>query len=333
MFLADFEDQLLSLGDFRTEKAIAVGVSGGGDSMALSRLLSEWSESCQGPEIHVLSVDHGLRPEAADEVKQVEAWVSQWPHVIHRGLVWDGDKPDSKIQELARRARYDLMATYCKENGIRFLFLAHHANDQAETVLIRLIKGSGLDGLSGIHPIQVFNEDLCLVRPLLFASHEQLLSFCKDRKISWIEDPSNVSDHYLRPRLRKIWSLLEEEGLSTKRLEKLAVRMARARVVLDKETELLWQDLLVSCDEERVVFKLNSLKKTSEELLIRLFLKAFSFLVQSDGYGPRLERVESVVKRFTDTNRFKTLTLGGCLFKEQRKDGLFIIELEHKENE
>ncbi len=330
--LKQFTAELLSLKDFKNEQAIAVGVSGGGDSMALCRLLSEWSDSLDGPDIHILTVDHGLRVEAKEEVKQVESWVKDWPRVSHHGLVWGSDKPESRIQERARAARYDLMASYCKTHNIHYLFLAHHADDQAETVLIRLTKGSGLDGLAAMAPVQVFSKKLSLVRPLLPFTHEQLLAFCKEKGMDWIEDPSNRSDTYLRPRLRKIWSVLEEEGLSTRRLSKIARRMGRARAVLESLTDEAWAGMVLGQSSVRVEFDLKTLKKCSEEIIIRLFLKAFSVLGQTGAYGPRLERVEALVRRFMAEEPFKTATLGGCLFREKRKAGLFIVALEHEEN-
>ena len=184
LLIAGFSDALCDV------PGVAVGVSGGPDSMALAWLLSQISKTNPGsPPIHALTVDHGLRTESAAEAAQVGVWVSGWPGLTHHVLRWE-QGADTRIQEEARRARYDLMAEYCRARDIRHLFLAHHMDDQAETVLFRLAKGSGLDGLAGMKPWQE-RGDIVLLRPLLEIPKERLLETCASESIPFVKDPSN----------------------------------------------------------------------------------------------------------------------------------------------
>ncbi|MCB1721002.1 MAG: tRNA lysidine(34) synthetase TilS, partial [Alphaproteobacteria bacterium] len=129
--LGNFEETLEALG-VGGAGPIAVAVSGGPDSMALCWLLSRWAVE-RGVKIHVLTVDHGLRPEAAEEAIQVGAWLGGWSQQVEHHILRWKTPADTAIQEEARKARYGLMAEYCRVHDIRHLFLAHHRDDQAET--------------------------------------------------------------------------------------------------------------------------------------------------------------------------------------------------------
>jgi tRNA(Ile)-lysidine synthase len=157
----------------------AVAVSGGPDSMTLAKLLSSWATQ-NNKTIHALTVDHGLRAESADEAAQVAAWLKNWPNTRHSVLKWEGDKPQNRIQEEARNARYRLMTDYCAGQGISSLFLAHHQDDQAETFLLRLAMGSGLDGLAAMRAVHKTGAGLILLRPFLTLPKERLLATCGD---------------------------------------------------------------------------------------------------------------------------------------------------------
>lgn len=207
---------------------IAVAVSGGADSLALLLLLSDYAAHHGRPQILALTVDHGLRPESAAEAKQVKNWVKNWPYVTHQTLRWRGDKPQTKIAEKARAARYDLLVAACKKKGIRHLFVAHHLDDQAETVLLRLAAGSGVDGLAGMAGQQE-RDGILLLRPLLSVSHADLCATLRARGQDWIEDPTNQNPAYARPRLRAATDVLAAEGLTPARLSVLAARARRMR--------------------------------------------------------------------------------------------------------
>ena len=323
----EFALRLLAFPVPDSETDIAVAVSGGGDSMALAWLLSRWAKK-NGKTLHALTVDHGLRPEAAAEAKQVGGWMEALG-IIHKTLRWKGAKPVSRIQEAARDARYKLMAGYCREHGIRSLFLAHHANDQAETILFRLAKGSGLDGLTGIAATQEYSPDLTLCRPLLEVTHQQLLKTCRAAKIDWVEDKSNVSDRYARVRLRQSMSVLEGEGLSLKRILSLGKRLDRARKALDQVTDSAWESSALNSNSKQIVFNYKSLLGYPEEVVLRCIMRAIQTFRVGRAYPPSLENLETLVSALVSSRgQFKAATLGGCLIRLQKKAGLVTVQRE-----
>ena len=316
--LAEFGKRLDALHDFSSETDIAVALSGGGDSMALTYLLSRWCAK-KGVRLHALTVNHGLRTEAAAEAKQVAGWVGDWG-LTHKILKWTGPKPATKIQEEARAARYRLMSEYCRKNGISYLFLGHHANDQVETILFRLAKGSGLDGLAGMSALQEQSSKMTLVRPLLDVTHDELLQVCKKAKIKWVDDKSNVSDRYARIRLRQSAAILEAEGLSPKRIMTLGTRLDRARNALEQVSDLAWKKSIIEFSDKRIVLNYKDLMLYPEEVILRIVMRGLQSFRAGKAYPPRLENVEALVARLIDPSQlFKGATLGGCILKLEAK--------------
>lgn len=324
---SEFSSQLERLGDFSSCADLAVAVSGGGDSMALAWLLAQWCKRHK-VQLHVLTVNHGLRPEAAAEAKLVKQQVESWG-ASHKTLRWVGQKPGTRLQEEARTARYKLLTSYCHKHKIAYLFVAHHANDQMETVLFRLTKGSGLDGLGGMAPLQEHESGVTLVRPLLEMTHTQLLQVCKKAKISWVEDKSNVADRYARVRLRKSLEIFEAEGLTLKRILATAARLERAGKVLDQLTEKEEKNLVVEKDTKRLVYNVNGLSTLPEEIVIRILTKSIQSVSGKRRYPPSLERVEEIAAKIcAGRGAFKAATLGGCLIQAKWGQGILSIQAE-----
>lgn len=298
---------------------IAVGVSGGPDSMALLWLLSQWSKG-RNVSIEAFTVDHGLRAESAQEAQQVAAWVKDWPHVTHRILVWEGVKPESRILEEARGKRYALIAGAMRQSGVQNLFVAHHRDDQAETFLIRLAKGSGLDGLGAMRSRQRMDNGITLVRPLLDVSKDDLILLCGESNIPYVDDPTNKNEEYLRPRLRAAQAVLEEEGLSAKRLALTAKRLGRASSALEDIAHDLFTTALVEEREDGFLFDYKALHAAHEELVLRVLLHAMNRVHPDGEYGPRLEKVENLLGRIIHDSAFKGATLGGCIFAIDAKN-------------
>ena len=286
--------------------ALAVAVSGGADSMALFVLLHGWAET-NARKVHVLTVDHGLRPESAAEAQQVKTFVATYPHATHQTLIWQGEKPQTKIQESARHARYDLMADYCEQNSIKDLFLAHHADDQLETILFRLAKGSGLDGLCGMRHIVAFDDTLTLHRPLLGMEKHALMATCAAHNAPIVHDPSNHNPAYARPRLRQA---LAEEGLSVKRLVKTTERLQRAQTALDHYAQDFVLNHCVKSDGYRI--DIHQLKSTPFEIVVRV-MKVLMDEINPD-HSARMEKVETLCETVVNDQDFKKATLGGVIF-------------------
>lgn len=196
------------------KRLLAVAVSGGGDSLALALLAAE---ALPGSVVGV-TVDHGLRPDSAAEAERVGAWLADRaiPHAILR---WEGEKPAANLQAEARAARYWLLDDWCAANGVPAVLTAHHRDDVAETLLMRLERGSGLAGLAAIAPTRQLPGGTWLLRPLLDVNRRQLQLALEARGQAWIEDPSNRNERFARARVRR-WISEQQEP------ERFAARVA-----------------------------------------------------------------------------------------------------------
>jgi tRNA(Ile)-lysidine synthase len=230
----------------RPVEPVAVAVSGGSDSTALMELFADWlrQEGFDVGQHIVLTVDHRLRPEAAAEACDVADRAAALGFQ-HATLGWEGEKPATGLQAAARAARYRLMGDYLRARAVGTLLTAHTRDDQAETLLMRLARGSGVDGLAGIAPWTYAEgglhegSRLRIVRPLLGVAKSRLAATLVARGIRWSEDPSNQSAAFERPRLRAAQVQLEALGLTGEMLALSARRLQRARTALDAVTDTL----------------------------------------------------------------------------------------------
>ncbi len=210
---------------------IVLAVSGGPDSTAMMGLFAAWRAQAAAPQACVVSVDHGLRPESAAEARGVVE-AARGLGLDGAVLVWAGAKPSTGVQAAARQARYRLIADHATAYGAEAVVLAHTSDDQAETVLMRLLHGSGLNGLQGMQT-RSRRGALVLFRPFLGVSKAQLEATCAARGWEFVRDPSNRNDRFLRPRLRRLLPQLAAEGLTPERLCRLAERAFHANQALD----------------------------------------------------------------------------------------------------
>lgn len=284
---------------------VAIALSGGADSLALT-LLAAATRS-----VLALTVDHGLRAESADEAAQVAQWVAA-RGIPHRTLRWEGDKPASNIQAAARAARYDLMAAACRDAGISILLTAHHADDQAETLLLRLARGSGLKGLGGIAPVRELAPGLTLVRPLLGVTKAQLVATLTAMGQDWIEDPSNESEMFDRVKVRRLLADPPLEGLTVERLAATAERLRQAQVALDHYQTLWEAEAIERHSAGHAVLKASRLGSVPEETELRALADLIRWLGGQD-FGPRLDSLSRLYADLKSPD-FAGATLGGCQF-------------------
>jgi tRNA(Ile)-lysidine synthase len=233
-------DRLFS--DLADTPALAIAVSGGPDSTALLVLLARWRKRRgRGPALVAVTVDHGLRKGARREALTVKR-LAQSLGIAHRVLRWTGDKPASALQAKAREARYRLLSRAAKLAGARHILTAHTLDDQAETVLIRLARGSGIAGLGAMEraslvpphgPVRRGASELLLVRPLLGLPKARLVATLDAAGIPFADDPSNRDPRFLRARLRGLMPQLAGEGLHAARLATFADRMRRADAAVE----------------------------------------------------------------------------------------------------
>lgn len=226
----EFAEVMRPFEPFERQPQLAVAVSGGGDSMALAVLADVWARSREG-RISAIIVDHGLRDTSLAEATLTARRLTSLG-IDNQILAWSGIKPKTAIQSAARRARYDLLDKWCREHGILHLLVAHHADDQAETFMMRLQRGSGPDGLAAMAAVRAMTS--CrLLRPLLDVPKQRLLTTLRVRGVDWVEDPSNSNPKYARSAVR---AALSQADADVEGIVQGARRFARARSALESQT-------------------------------------------------------------------------------------------------
>ena len=312
----------------------ALAVSGGPDSTALMLLAARWAVGQGHPAPIVVTVDHGLRSDSKSEAAQVAAWAGALG-LRHETLVWHGPKPNSNIQAVARHARYGLIGQFCANHGITAVLTGHTLNDQAETVLQRLGRGSGVDGLAAMARdghLPVAQPDLRhirLVRPLLGVLRERVMATLKAFDHPWIEDPSNQDMQYGRVRMRRALALLAPEGITVERLAQTAVHMARARSALTRATDALCAQAAVFHDAGYVRVDGAALFTASDELALRA-LSRLLMTIGGAAFPPRYDRLvrlfDAMQADRSDHTRFgRGRTLAGCRILSPDCHGRFLI--------
>ena len=217
--------------------ALLLAVSGGPDSTALMLLAARWRKTLTTkPKLIAVTVDHGLRAESKREAAAV-ARLARKLGIAHRTVRWNGVKPTTGLQEAARAARYRLLAAAARKAGASHILTAHTRDDQAETVLIRMSRGSGIAGLAAMARLSSVPGDaegqIKLVRPLLDIPKARLVATLHAAKIAFADDPSNRDPRFTRARLRGLMAELAREGLDSRRLALLALRLKRADRAVD----------------------------------------------------------------------------------------------------
>ena len=273
----------------------ALAVSGGSDSTALMVLFADWL-SLRGEDAGrctVLTVDHGLRATSADEARAVAAAATQLGF-RHATLAWEGPKPRAGIQAAARSARYRLMGGYLQAHGIGLLLTGHTRDDQAETLLMRLARGSGLDGLAAMAPLSALGEGgpgdggRWIGRPLLDVPKTCLRATLEARGLRWMEDPSNIAPEFERARLRAVRVHLDALGLTPAMLALSAARLARARRAVERMVDELCDPRAGAVRVDAlgvVVIDRGRLRQAAEEIALRVLERA---ILAAGGAGERV---------------------------------------------
>ncbi len=293
--------------------SLLLAISGGPDSVALMLLIKKWSDRPKYS-IAVATVDHGLREESSREAETVGQWAQELGFT-HYHLNWLEEKPTTRLQERAREARYRLLETCAKEIGADAIVTAHHADDQAETILLRLTRGSGLTGLAGMADTRKLNK-IKLLRPLLNFSKADLVKICHEAHHPYFNDPSNLNDKYTRGRLRKLMPTLAEEGLTSDALRRLGQRAQRVNVALDFYAKSARAQALIEQQDDKTLFSAVELECLPSEIVLRLLAQEITRLCPQ--FLLRLERLERLVSQLHDallTSAPWQKTLAGCLIK------------------
>jgi tRNA(Ile)-lysidine synthase len=263
------------LADLQRVPALVLAVSGGPDSTALLVLAARWRSGLRkGPRLLAVTIDHGLRPESAREARDVKR-LARRLGVPHRTVRWSDRKPATGLQEAAREARYRLLVAAAKRAGARHVLTGHTLDDQAETVLFRLTRGSGISGLGAMQRVTAIG-DLILVRPFLDLPKARLVATLVAAGIGFADDPSNRDPRFARPRLRLLMPALAREGLGAARLALLARRLRRADAAIEMAVTVAAAAVSQGPWPERgaIVFDPEKFMALPEEVALRLLGRA-----------------------------------------------------------
>jgi tRNA(Ile)-lysidine synthase len=267
--------------DFINLPALMLAVSGGPDSVALMVLAARWRDARKSaPKLIAVTIDHGLRAESKGEAAGV-ARLARKLRVAHRTLRWIGTKPKAGLPQAARAARYRLLADAARKAGATHILTAHTLDDQAETVIIRLLRGSGLTGLGAMARIANVpgRADIKLARPLLGIAKARLIATLAAAKIPFADDPTNRDPRFTRARLRMLMPQLAEEGLDARRLSLLASRLKRADAAIEAGVDRTFADVTAdSSAPGRLVFEATDYARLPAEIALRLLGRAVTEL-------------------------------------------------------
>jgi tRNA(Ile)-lysidine synthase len=318
----EFESSLLMI-----KENLAVAVSGGPDSLALAYLTKCYSLK-YNLKVSYFIVDHQLRKESSSEAKLVKNILNKI-NVKCKILKWNGKKPSKNIQAAARDKRYSLLVNECKKENIRYLLLGHHANDLYENFLIRLVRGSGLNGLTSFNKnMEYRNQNLNILRPLLDLEKRDLIYISKEVFNFFVKDPSNVNKDYKRTRIRNLLQTLEEEGLDIKKIKLTINNLKDSDKSIKFYVDRNLKENLVFLKRKNVYILNNNFFDQSHEIIFRSLTK----LIQKIGKKYYPVRGKSINELIAKINKkyFTKVTLGGCFVERVNKTVLISQESLHK---
>ena len=306
------------------DKSFALAVSGGSDSLCLAYFSKIYSSEFDN-KIHILIVDHNLRKESYKEALTVKEILKK-RRIESTILRWKGKIPKNNVQKNARDLRYLLISNYCLKKNIKYLTTAHHGDDQIENFFIRLLRGSGLTGLSSMATNAKYSSHLKIIRPFLHFKKTDLNYVTLNYFKTYIKDPSNEDEKFLRVRIRKYRKDMEREGLDTRKIIKTVDNLVSANQALNyyKNKALYKHASFVSKNECLINKQIFS--EEAGEIIFKSFSDILS-LVSGTYYPPRSKKIINLIGRIKK-DKFAKSTLGGCIVEE--KDNFILISKELK---
>lgn len=308
--------------ELQAAPAIVLAVSGGPDSTALLWLAASWRAKLKrGPKLLAVTVDHGLRAESAREARDVKVLAASL-RVDHRTLKWTGPKPKAGLPAAARDARYGLLARAAKAAKATHIVTAHTSDDQAETLLMRLARGSGVAGLAAMAR-QSPRGDLVLARPLLDVPKARLVATLEKAGVGFVTDPTNHDLAFTRPRLRALMPALADEGIDARSLTRFAARVARANAALEQIADIVVRSIVRAAVPGAIEFDARAFATLPDEVALRLLARAVGS-VATEGQ-PQLAKLEALLAaiRVKGAGRRSRQTLAGALISAS--DDLIVI--------
>ena len=292
-------------------KDFIVAVSGGPDSLALSFLAKIYSIK-KSLDVKYLLVDHKLRKDSSLEARQVQMYLKKFSINLNI-LTWKGIKPKKNIQSIARNKRYELLINKAKKYKINNILLGHHLDDLFENFFIRILRGSGLNGLISLGR-ETQKDNINLIRPLINFNKDDLVYISKHVFVSYIEDPSNKDDNFKRVRIRNFLKQLNLEGLDRSKffltIKNLKFANENIKFYTTKNFE---ENVNVNYKKKRAILKENFFLQ-SEEVVFRSFAEVIK-IIGKKYYYVRGKKIDNIINLIKSNSSFK-VTLGGCIIKK-----------------
>ena len=306
--------------DALNRNSYVVAVSGGPDSLALVALSIAYT-FFKKTKFYYILIDHNIRKNSNLEAKQVKSLLKK--KSINLRVFQNKKKIFQNIQAKARNVRYKIISDYCKKNSIKFVLTAHNLEDQVETFLIRLSRGSGLKGLAAMSPISKINSEVYLYRPLLDTKKKFLKKISKNVFGKYFIDPSNKNEKYLRTKMRNLKKPLERSGIKYDQIFRSIQNLSSSKITLDKYLNKIFKELIKKKNNEISINfeKYVKLNKDTKMAIINESIKK----LKKNYYDVRSKKVNNLINNLNRKN-FKKSTLGGCIFF--KKGGNLCLKIE-----
>ena len=300
----NFKSKLNSL----QKKKYVVAVSGGPDSLALVALTKAYT-FCKKTKFYYVLIDHNIRKNSGHEAKKVQNILKK--KNLKLRVFLNKKKIIKNIQAEARNVRYDILKNFCIKNSIKVILTGHNLEDQVETFLIRLSRGSGLKGLSAMKSLSKINSQVSLFRPLLDTHKQSLVKISKTIFGTYLKDPSNKNKKYLRSKIRNLKKPLEKSGIKYEKIFKSIQNLSQSKTTIEEQLKKIFKKLIKKVDNE-IFINFKDYKDLNMDTKIALINHSVKQL-KSNYYDLRSKKVENLIIGL-DEKDFKNSTLGGCIF-------------------
>ena len=298
---------------YKNNNTFVVAVSGGSDSLALVSIIKNLMQENKYKFFFAI-VDHNLRKNSAAEALSVKRLLSKYD--INLTILKNKKKIDKNIQKNAREIRYNLLEKFCKKKKAKSLIVAHHQDDQVETFLIRLSRGSGVEGLSSMNEITTLKQGTSLIRPLLDFKKNELISITKHTFNKFFKDPSNKNRKFLRTNIRELKKNLEKKGIDIEKIVRSIKNIASTKDAINFYVERSIKKY-ISFKGKLTILNLEKFRQEPKEIKFKIVNKIIKKTTNSY-YPPRSKKVLNLIDGF-QRNRIKKLTLGGCIFERKNR--------------
>ncbi len=306
--------------DTLNKKKYVVAVSGGPDSLALVALTKAYNFT-KKTKFHYVLIDHNIRKNSNLEAQKVKNLLKK--KKIYLKIFSNKKKIEKNIQAEARNTRYNILTNYCKKNKIKILLTAHNLEDQVETFLIRLSRGSGLKGLSSMRHLSKINNRILICRPLLDTKKSYLIKISKNIFGKYFKDPSNKNLKYLRTKIRGLKKPLEKSGIKYEQIFRSIQNLSVSEITLDKHFSKIFRNLIKK-NKREILINFEKYFNLSKDIKMAIINESIKRL-KKNYYDLRSKKVDNLIKNI-DKSDFTKSTLGGCIFSKKGENLCLKVE-------